>query len=151
MDKRLKNLSIKLPNNWKDVSADNPNGPPTFINNTIDISGVLQISTAEFLSGKIPNPDLSDLIDLSRNIGLKNGFGDLQNEVSGNCIYGTFGYVEFSNPRFPYTSIWHISDGENFIFATFICSIVPNREHVEDVKNILTSIRRRSLLGSLFG
>ncbi|WDF76224.1 hypothetical protein ACFGVS_27810 [Mucilaginibacter sp. AW1-7] len=43
MDKRLKNLEIKLPDNWNDISEDNPNGPPTFIDDTIDNSGVLQI------------------------------------------------------------------------------------------------------------
>jgi len=151
MDKRLKNLSLKLPDGWKDVSEDNPNGPPTFINDTIDNSGILQISTAEFLSGRIPNPSLSDLIDLSKNVGLKNGFGDLQNEVSGHCDYGTFGYAQFSNSESPYTSIWHISDGQNFIFATFICSIAPSQKHIDDVENILTSIKRKSWLVSLFG
>ena len=79
MDKRLKNLEITLPNNWEDISEDNPNGPPTFIHNGIDNSGVLQISTAEFLTGKVPNPSLNDLVDLSKNIGIKNDFGDLQN------------------------------------------------------------------------
>ena len=151
MDKRLKNLDIKLPNNWKEISEDNPNGPPTFIDYTIDNSGILQISTAEFLSGKIANPSPTDLIDLSKNIGLKNGFGDLQEENSGNCGYGTFGCAHFSNSRFPYSSIWHISDGQNFIFATFICSTSPNTEHVEAVTNILKSIKRKPWLKSLWG
>ncbi len=151
MDKRLRSLEIKLPDSWKDISADNPNGPPTFIDDTIDDSGVLQISTAEFLSGRIPNPSLSDLIELSKNIGLKNEFGALQNEMSGKCDYGIFGYAQFSNPQFPYTSIWHVSDGRNFIFATFICSTVPNQQHIDHVKDILTSIKRKSWLTSLFG
>jgi hypothetical protein len=151
MDKRLKSLEIKLPDNWKDISADNPNGPPTFIDDTVGNSGILQISTAEFLSGKIPNPDASDLIELSKNIGLKNGFGDIKDEKSGNCSYGIFGYVHFSNSRFPYTSIWHISDGQNFIFATFLCSTMPDQKHIDDVINILTSVKRKSWLMSLFG
>jgi|GEM_PF-1563556 len=142
MDKRLKNLEIRLPDNWNDISEDNPNGPPTFIDDTIDNSGVLQISTAEFLSGKIPNPGLSDLSELSKNMGVKNNFGELQNEISGKCDYGIFGYAQFSNPQFPYASIWHISDGQNFIFATFICSIAPDQKHVDDVFNILISIKR---------
>jgi hypothetical protein len=111
----------------------------------------LQISAAEFLSGKIPNPSLTDLINLSKNIGLKNDFGDLQNEESGNCSYGIFGNVKFSSLRFPHISIWHISDGKNFIFATFICSKVPNQRQVKNVKYILTSIKRKSFLESLLG
>jgi len=151
MDKRLKKLNIKLPDGWEDISADNPNGPPTFIDVIIDDSGVLQISTAEYLSGKLPKPSLADLVDLSKNIGLKNEFGDLQNEISGECSYGIFGSAQFSNPQFPHASIWHISDGKNFIFATFICSKVPDQKQVNDVKNILTSIKRKSILISLFG
>ncbi len=150
MDKRLKNLEITLPNNWEDISEDNPNGPPTFIHNGIDNSGVLQISTAEFLTGKVPNPSLNDLVDLSKNIGIKNDFGDLQNVKSGNCDYGIYGSAQFSNCQFPLCSIWHISDGQNFIFATFICSTAPNKEHVDEVINILTSIKRKSWLKSLW-
>ncbi len=150
MDKRLKMLNINLPDGWEDISEDNPQGPPTFIDTTFGDSGVLQISTAEFLSGKIPNPSLTDLVDLSKNIGLKNEFGELQNEESGNCAYGTFGCAQFSSLKFPHISIWHISEGENFIFATFICSTVPTQKQVNDVKNILISIKRKSFLASLF-
>ena len=32
MDKRLSNLRIKFPKGWKDISIENPNGPPTFVN-----------------------------------------------------------------------------------------------------------------------
>ncbi|WP_090653016.1 hypothetical protein [Mucilaginibacter sp. OK283] len=75
-------------------------------------------------------------------MGVKNDFGELQNEISGKCGYGIFGYAQFSNPQFPYASIGHISDGQNFIFATFICSIAPDRRHVDDVVNILISIKK---------
>lgn len=151
MDKRLKKLEITLPDNWKDVSEDNPGGPPTFIDDTLDVSGVLQISTAEFLSGKMPNPNESDLIELSKNIGVENDFGDIQTEVSGKCAYGILGLVQFSSHQFPYSSIWHISDGQNFIFATFICPMVPPQSHLDEVANILTSIKRKPWLSSLLG
>jgi hypothetical protein len=151
MDKRLKELSINLPNGWGNISADNPNGPPAFIDNTIDDPGVLQISTAEYLSGAVPNPSLTDLVYLSKNLGLKNNFGTLQSEVSGNCTYGIFGCVQFSSPEFPHISIWHLSDGKNFIFATFICSTHPAQKQVNDVKAILSSIKKKSFWASLFG
>jgi len=141
----MKKLNIKLPNGWRDISADNPNGPPTLLIKLLGDSRVLQISTAEFLSGKIPNPSLADLVGLSKNIGLKNKFGDLQSEESGNCSYGIFGCVQFSSNEFPHSSIWHLSDGKNFIFATFICSKAPDQRQVNDVKTILTSIKRKSL------
>lgn len=151
MDKRLKSLNITLPDNWKDISVDNPNGPPTFIDETIENSGVLQISVVEFLSGTIPNPIPSDLIELSKNTGLKKSAGNLQHEESGKCNYGIYGYAQYSNPQFPYAAIWHISDGRNFIFATFICSTEPSKKHINDVFNILTLIKRKSWMASLFG
>jgi len=148
MDKRLKNLNIKLPYDWQDISADNPNGPPTFTNMAIADSGVLQISLAEYLSGKFPNPRLSDLVDLSKNIGLKNEFGDLQSEASGNCAYGLFGSAQFSNHNFPHISIWHLSDGKNFVFATLICTKAPDQKQLNEVNDILMSMKRKPFLMS---
>lgn len=65
VDERLKNLKIQFPQSWVNFSLDNPNGPPTFIDGRIEEPGVLQISTAEFLSGPFPNPNGDDLIGLS--------------------------------------------------------------------------------------
>lgn len=151
MDQRLKKLNIKLPIYWVDISPDNPDGPPTFIDNTLDDPGVLQISTVEYVSGEIPNPSLTDLVYFSKNMGLKNNFGALQHEVSGNCSYGIFGCAQFSSSDFPHISVWHISDGKNFIIATFICSTYPAQKQVNDVKAVLTSIKRKSFLALLFG
>lgn len=150
MDKRLNKLRIRFPKGWKDISMENPVGPPTFVNEIIKESGVLQISTAEFLTGKFPNPSLADLIDLSRNVGLKNEFGRLENEESGNCKYGIFGNVQFSRPDLPHISIWHLSDGKDFVFATFIRTSLPDQEHINEVKDILTSFKKNSFFKSLF-
>jgi len=150
MGKLLNKLRIKFPKGWKDISAENPEGPPTFLNVLIENSGVLQISTADFLAGSSPNPSLADLVDLSRTVGLKNEFGSPQNEDSGNCEFGTFGCVQFSGSEFPHISVWHLSDGKNFVFATFICTELPDREHINEVKSIVISIKRKSFFESLF-
>ena len=150
MDKRLNKIRIGFSKGWKDISKENPNGPPTFINYEIEDSGVLQISTAEFIGGQKPNPNFSDLINLSKNIGLKNEFGIVRHEESGNCGYGKYGFVEFSRSDFPYIAVWHLSDGKNFIIATFICATQPNPKQIGDVRNILTSIRKSSFFGSFF-
>src|SRR5258708_25705778 len=127
MDNRLKKLQIKFSDGWKDISKENPDSPPTFINDELDESGVLQISTAEYISGQTPNPNFLDLINLSKNVGLKNEFGIPCHEESGNCEYGKYGFVEFSRPDFPYIAVWLLSDGKNFIFATFICAAQPDQ------------------------
>lgn len=150
MDQRLNKLHINFPEGWIDVSEENPDGPPTFINENIDDSGVLKISTAEYVSGEIPNPSPADLVDLSKGVGFENEFGKLESEESGSCGYGIFGYAQFSRPDFRYISVWHLSDGKNFIFATFICGNVPEQEHINEVRGILTSIKRNSFFRSLF-
>jgi hypothetical protein len=150
MDKRLNKLNISFPDGWKDISNENPDGPPTFINENINETGVLQISTTDFIGGKLPNPNLADLIELSKKAGIKNEFGELEYEESGNCEYGIYGYAQFSRTDFPYISIWHLSDGKNFIFSTFICGSFPEQDHIDEVKGILKSIKRKTFLGSLF-
>jgi hypothetical protein len=150
MNKRLSNLQIRFSKGWQDISEDNPLGPPTFINCKLEDFGVLQISMAEYMNGQVPNSDFSDLITLSKNIGIKNGFGIVRHEESGTCGYGKYGFVQFSKSEFPYIAVWHLSDGRSFIFATFICATQPDPRQIHDVKTILTSIKKRSILGSLF-
>ena len=146
MDKRLRKLKIKFPTGWRDCSNDNPDGPPTFLDDRQEEPGVLQISFAEYLSGTIPNPDFTDLLTLSRTAGIKNSFGEIINEGSGSCQYGIFGKVEFSGKEFPYSAIWHISNGKNFVFATYICSKQPTDKELSEVNDILISIDKRRFL-----
>ena len=146
MDARLKNLKIVFPNGWADISAENVDGPPTFINGRLNDPGVLQISTAEYVSGELPNPNYDDLITLSINIGLRNEFGEIIRKESGNCRYGKFGVVEFSGTDFPHISVWHLSNGKDFVFSTFICSKHPDSSELNDVRSILMSIKKKGLL-----
>jgi hypothetical protein len=146
MDTRLKKLKIGFPKGWTDISNKNPDGPPTFIDDTLDEPGVLQISTAEYVSGQIPNPNYDDLIYLSENIGLKNNFGKVIKKESGNCKFGKYGTVEFEGTEFPYILVSHLSNGKDFIFFTFICTRYPNKSEIDDVRSILTSIKRKMLL-----
>jgi hypothetical protein len=87
MKVKIKKLKIKFPNGWIDISDKNPDGPPTFIDGKLEEPGVLQISTAEYISGALPDPDYDDLIALSKKIGLKNEFGKISREESGSCTY----------------------------------------------------------------
>ncbi|HEY5771620.1 MAG TPA: hypothetical protein VIS75_03280 [Chitinophagaceae bacterium] len=146
MDARLKKLKIVFPNGWTDISAENVDGPPTFINGRLNEPGVLQISTAEYVSGELPNPNYDDLITLSINIGLRNKFGEIIGKESGNCRYGKFGVVEFSGTDFPHISVWHLSNGKDFVFSTFICSKYPDSSELNDVRSILMSIKKKGLL-----
>ena len=138
----LKKIKIPFPNNWIDVSNENPNGAPTFIKENIEEPGVLQITYTEYISGEIPNPSYADLINLSKSIGNKNEeFGNCINENYQECNFGKFGYVEFNSTVFPFSSIWNISDSKSFIFATYICSTIQSDKEIIEVYNILKGIR----------
>jgi hypothetical protein len=106
----LDSLQIELPKNWNGISSENPEGPPTFINELDENSGALQISFAQYQSGTIPNPTYDDLISLSRNIGTKHSIGKIIKTRKGKCQFGIFGKVVFSSKEYPIAIIWHLSD-----------------------------------------
>ena len=141
----MDNFKIPFSKGWIDISNENPNGPPSFIKDLKDNPGVLQISHAEYLSGKLPNPSYDDLVELSKNIGQKNDFGEIVNKSSGDCNYGKYGFVEFKNKDFPFISVWHISDSKNFIFVTYICSVKPDPDEISEVYGILKNIKKKWL------
>ncbi|WP_109699612.1 hypothetical protein [Chitinophaga deserti] len=147
MDHRLKKFIISFPKGWVNVSEENPDGPPTFINELIRPSGVLQISTAAYLSGELPDADNNTLLGLSRKAGITHDFGKHNHEESGNCRFGKYGFVQFGRPDFPYIAVWHLTNGKDFIFSTFICSESPRIEQVNDVHQILTTLRRKNIFG----
>ncbi len=151
MDKRLKKLHIDFPDGWVDISGENPEGPPTFVNEQVDDSGVLQISMAEYAGGEVPEPSQADLVVMAKDVGFANQFGELTNEESGHCSYGLYGCAEFSGR------------GVFFILLYGTCPTVriscsrhsylpapPGAKLIQDVKNVLTSIKKKSFLGSLF-
>lgn len=141
MHKRLKKIRVKLPPHWLDVSKENPDGPPTFINGKLDEPGVLQISVAKYVKGQLPNPGFEDLISLSE--ARKDSFGEIVNKFSGLCKFGRYGCVHFSSVQFPHAQVWHLSNGKDFVFVTFICSTQPDESELKEVYNIITSIEER--------
>ena len=108
--------------------------------------GVLQISIAEYVKGEKPNPNNEDLMAMSENIGVKNKFGEIINRYSGSCKFGKYGMVEFSSFNFPYISVWHLSNGKDFVFSTFICSKTPENSEINEVKEILLTMKKKSLI-----
>ena len=140
MNIQIQNLKIDFPDSWTDISNENPGGPSTFIKAGLDEPGVLQISKAEYVSGKLPDPGYNDLVFLSENIGLKNSFGEIIKKESGDCSYGKYGLAQFSRTDFPHISVWHLSNGKDFVFSTFICSKYPDISELDDVKKILMTL-----------
>jgi len=139
----FKKFKFNLPKSWIDISNENPDGPPTFIRKESDKNpGVLQISSAEYLSGEKPNPNYSELIELSKEFNSENEF-DLINTKSGDCQYGIYGLAEFKNEEFPFVSVWHISDRKNFVLSTYISVDPQAKSDIDEVYDILKTIRHK--------
>ena len=143
---KIDNFKIILPDWWEDISQSNPNGPQTFIDGRLNEPGVLQISIAKYVAGEKPEASYQDLVQLSENAGRDNTFGKVTNRSSGNCKVGKYGVVEFSGDKFPYISVWHLSNGRDFIFSTFICSKIPETSELNEVKQMLITMKKKQSL-----
>src|SRR5207237_5537853 len=58
-------LQMHLLPDWSDHSHENPDGPPTYLRDTSEVPGPLQVSWAWYESGEVPNPSDEDLISLA--------------------------------------------------------------------------------------
>tara|TARA_R110000787_G_scaffold129264_7_gene241114 strand:+ start:55 stop:480 length:426 start_codon:yes stop_codon:yes gene_type:complete len=132
---------LSPPKSWINISDENPDGPTTFIRKEWDENpGVLQMSVAQYLSGKQTNPNHKDLIKLSQEFDSENEF-DLMGTNSGQCQYGKYGYAEFKNEEFPFVSVWHISNQKNIVFLTYISTEKQTVSNIDEVYGILKNIR----------
>ena len=132
-----------LPQWWQDISDSNPDGPQTFVDGRLDEPGVLQVSSVTYISGEKPDADFQGLIKMSETLGLNNQFGTVVNRSFGTCRIGKYGMVEFSGHKFPYISVWHLTNGKDFVFAIFICSRNPEASEVDEVKEMLLNIKKK--------
>ncbi len=57
-----KKLKIWLPDDWANVSDQNPDGPLTMCWDDPDATGPFQLSTAEYTGGPEPRPSEADLL-----------------------------------------------------------------------------------------
>jgi hypothetical protein len=103
-----KRLQITLPRGWSDCSQDNE-GAPTYIRDSSDDPGALQVSWAEYTSGKVPEPSPDDLVQMSRELGQSQSFGELIESDRGACDFGRLGTAVFRSQE-QRIQIWHLSN-----------------------------------------
>lgn len=133
-------LKISLPQNWNDVSKENPKGPPTFCRAS-DGCGALQISLqAEYKGGEIPNPKLEDLIEFANNIAQKFGEVQVRGRASGTCALGTYGTVLVATPELAWAQVWVLSNSKDFVLATHICESEPSEDEVNEASGIVKHV-----------
>ncbi len=64
----------------------------------------------------MPNPSHQELVDLTRELGLREQLGRKLEFGNGDCALGRFGTVLFSSPG--HCRLWYLSNGRDFVRAT---------------------------------
>ena len=131
-----KHLILNLPDDWVNISADNPDGPPTYCKKAYD--GVFQVSIpARYQGGKKPDPTPEYLRKLAVDYGLKKELGDLKDQSMGSCGIGQFGRASFYLQDQGWTHLWYLSDGWDFILATYVSKEQVSDSETTDIAVIL--------------
>ena len=139
-------LDVWLPDEWANISDQYPNGPVTMVWDDPLAVGVFQVSTAEYTGGAEPRPSEADLIKLAVGFGEQHQFGRLIDSFSGKCVMGAFGTAVFKRTESTptetpaYSQVWFLSNGLDFVFATFIGMQDPNAREVADAQRIAQGI-----------
>jgi hypothetical protein len=141
-----KKLTIWLPDDWASISDQNLDGPLTMSWQHADAAGAFELSTAEYKGGQEPRPSESDLIQLAVGFGEQHKWGRLISSSSGECVMGSFGTAAFKRtksmpPGAPqYCQVWFLSNGLDFVFATFIAMQEPDDREVAAAQRIAEGI-----------
>jgi len=142
-----KQLQISLPDDWLDVSAENPDGPPTFMWNREEASAALQITAAQYSGGEKPYPSELELLKIAERFGREHRFGKQQSSFSGPCQVGSFGTAIFlpdesadeDAPK--HAQIWILSNGLDFIFVTLLAMAPPHHRELAGAQQIVDELR----------
>jgi hypothetical protein len=130
-------LKIKLLSDWPEQKS--ANGPATFCRKQSE--NLLQVSWAEY-RGKNPLKKVSndELKDTAIKFGQKNGFGDVVESSSETCTFGNFGTAVFRSAKYPRIQVWFITNGNNYILATHICSKEPDANEILETREIVCTL-----------
>src|SRR5262245_17547045 len=141
-----KKLKIWLPDEWANISEKNPDGPLTMAWNDPAAVGAFQLSTAEYKGGPEPRPSEADLMELALGFGEQHQWGELIGSSSGKCAMGSFGTAAFKRSKTmlsdapAYSQVWFLSNGLDFVFATFIAMREPKDRELADAQRIAEGI-----------
>lgn len=46
----------------------------------------------------------------------------------------------FRSQQFAFSQVWHLSDGHDFIFVTYICGKMPEQQELAEVEQIIKEL-----------
>ncbi|MCE9584558.1 MAG: hypothetical protein K8T20_18875 [Planctomycetes bacterium] len=131
-------LLAQLPEGWGDITDDVPVSDPPLTLAKAKGVGALQFSVALFLSGKLPNPTLLDLQRLLEERAVTDSWGVPISLETGTASM-MFASGEFQLGQ-NYLRTWYMSDGANFVFATYNCEWDERGRERRDVEAIIRTL-----------
>ncbi len=130
-------IKVELPENWQDISHENPEGPPSFIRSSDDAAGVLQMSIQSlYESGVEANPTYGELIRLSEHVANLQE-AELLERYYDDCHIGRFGCVVGKASELTRIQIWTLTNGRDFVLATYLCIDAPSVEEIAEAEGIV--------------
>jgi len=130
-------LKIKLFDGWR--QATNADGAATFFRGQSDSR--LQISWAEYRGQKpLRKVTTDELKDTAVKFGQKNGFGELVDSSGGSCEFGSFGTAIFRSPTHRRIQVWFITNEQDYILGTYICSKEPAPAEIREVQEVMSLV-----------
>jgi len=134
-------LKVSLLPGWEDITHENPEGPASYVRSAENAAGVLQLSIqALHESGEKPNPTYGELIRLSEHVAQVQD-ATIARRYWGDCEFGTFGCVVGKTAELPLIQIWTLSNGGDFVLATFLCVEDPSPEESEQAETIVKTVQ----------
>ena len=107
-------------------------------------NGALQFSSAEYRGGKLPDATESDLVTIVSDMFRRMSDDPrILTTSSGACAFGTFASAEGFTNTVARARFWAITNGEDFVFVTFISTVKPSREEWQESRDIAL----RTILG----
>lgn len=133
-------LKVLLFPGWVDCSAQNKDDLPTYMRETSEHPGLLQISCAVYQEGHKPNSSKFELAHIAAEFGMTHDLGNLTESYPGDCKFGRFGTAVFRSEDYPRFQIWFLSNGHDFIFVSHICPTEPDSQEVIEAHEIATRV-----------
>ena len=77
---------------------------------------------------------------MCRDFGTKNKCNNCLRTYSGECTFGIYATAIFKTEQFPWFQVWHLSNGKDFMFVTYICKYEPVNKEVEEAYEIVMNL-----------
>ena len=128
-------LDMEVNSSWEKIEG--VSSIPTFMRKGRGDENALQISWISIPKDKPVQMDVEEFaIEWAKSIG-----GVVQRTSNGAARYGKFGSAIFKAKEYPYCQVWMVSDGANFLSATFVCSHFPTNIELVEVQEMVLSLR----------